>query len=105
MLVYSSSRFSVIFTLFLSFGRKTRICVFPLWLLLVARGTLAEGLAFPISYNILEALFVGSPGENILLFSFASLSRIVIYSHQGYLQTKPQGCYKIWERPARGGSE
>ena len=43
--------------------------MFPLWLLLVARGTLAEGLAFPISYNILEALFVGSPGENILLFS------------------------------------
>ena len=66
--VYNSSRFSVIFSLFLSFGRKTRICVFPLWLLLVARGTIAEGLAFPISYNILEALFVGSPGENILLF-------------------------------------
>ena len=43
--------------------------MFPLWLLLVARGTLAEGLAFPISYNILKALFVGSPGENILLFS------------------------------------
>ena len=40
--------------------------MFPLRLLLVARGTLAEGLAFPISYNILEALFVGSPGENIL---------------------------------------
>ena len=42
--------------------------MFPPWLRLVARGTLAEGLAFPISYNILEALFVGSPGENILLF-------------------------------------
>ena len=26
--------------------------MFPLWLLLVARGTLAEGLAFPISYNL-----------------------------------------------------
>ena len=37
--------------------------------LLVARGTLAEGLAYPISYNILEALLVGSPGGNILLFS------------------------------------
>ena len=33
------------------------------------------------------------------------LDDIVIYSHQGYPQTKPQGCYKIWERPARGGSE
>ena len=43
--------------------------MFPLRLLLVARGTLAEGLAFPISYNILEALFVISRGENILLFS------------------------------------
>ena len=43
--------------------------MFPLWLRLVARGTLAEGLAFPISYNILEALFVGSPGENILLLN------------------------------------
>ena len=29
-----------------------------------------------------------------------SLERMVIYSHQGYPQTKPQGCYKIWERPA-----
>ena len=29
----------------------------------------------------------------------------VIYSHQGYPLTMPQGCYKIWDRPARGGSE
>lgn len=43
--------------------------MFPLWLLLVARGMLAKGLAFPISYNTLDALFVGSPGESILLFS------------------------------------
>ena len=46
--------------------------MFSLRLLLVARGTLAEGLAFPISYNILEALFVGSPGENILQFDLNS---------------------------------
>ena len=55
--------------------------MFPLRLLFVARGTLAEGLAFPISYNILEALFVGSPGENILLFSPGILSNDDEFQH------------------------
>ena len=33
----------------------------------VATYSLPPRLAFPIPYNIFEALFVGSPGENILL--------------------------------------
>ena len=32
--------------------------------------------------------------------SGTNFPKIVIYSHQGYPQTMPQGCYKIWERPA-----
>ena len=39
----------------------------------------AVGLAFPISYNILEALFVGSPGENILPFWTAVSSQPIAF--------------------------
>ena len=59
--------------------------MFPLWLLLVARGTLAEGLAFPISYNILEALFVGSPGENILRYMLVEKSSVMIINKHFFL--------------------